>query len=254
MNFEELAVFKLQYGNHDSAEEGLCAMEAVAWLEGLPHDDHPKCTCPIIANFVREINDMADDEQRQRLVAYLPRLVGTISPEYESERIRHWSWSVATIFAPFVLDLFKLPGHAKALRDLRPGDWGTAKVIAFAAASAAHDAGTECPPEAYAVYTCISAAYAINAIYVGESRAAIGDASQAVECASKVAFLAACEAAGNITDDFQRGVYVADDSAPTRCTDMAFEILDGLLAIGPASSGFSTDTAERIAAYRELVT
>ena len=88
-DFEQLAIFKLLTGSHDSAKEGLCAMEAVAWLEGLPHSDHPVCTCPIIGVYVRALNDRLPDKERQRLIAYLPRLVGTVAPEHEWQRAQY---------------------------------------------------------------------------------------------------------------------------------------------------------------------
>lgn len=74
-DFAELAIFKLESGAHSNPEKGLCAMEAVAWLEGLAHTDHPACTCPIIGAYVRALNDSLPHAERQRIVAYLPRLV-----------------------------------------------------------------------------------------------------------------------------------------------------------------------------------
>jgi hypothetical protein len=233
MDFEELAVFTLQYGSHDSAEEGLCAMEAVAWLEGLPHDDRPKCTCPIIANFVREINDMADDEQRQRLVAYLPRLVGTVSPDYEMERAEHLVWAAITRFATISLDEANLSWPAKKLRSLTYGDWSAAAVYLSKACSFTM--------EMYSVFanhamsTTAHAGRAIIIVFADELEASHRATNASSEAVITIAKAASC---------MDKELYM----------DMALEILDGLLAIGPASSGFSTDTTERIAAYRELVT
>ena len=43
------ALTTLAHGAHDSPADGLCAMEAAAWLAGEPHSDHPACVSPVIA-------------------------------------------------------------------------------------------------------------------------------------------------------------------------------------------------------------
>lgn len=48
---------------------------------GGKHSDHPRCTCPIIAAFVRGLNDEMPDDIRQELTAHVPRLIGTVAPE-----------------------------------------------------------------------------------------------------------------------------------------------------------------------------
>lgn len=56
----------------------MCAMEMVAWLAGEPHSDEPRCACPVLAAFVRAVNDSLGDEQRNRLLRPLvPQLVNT---------------------------------------------------------------------------------------------------------------------------------------------------------------------------------
>lgn len=87
IDVQQLAVFHLEGGGHEDADEGLCAMEAVAWLEGLEHTDRPACTCPVIAEFVRSLNDEMEEAERQQLVRYLPRLIGTVgTPAEEAAR------------------------------------------------------------------------------------------------------------------------------------------------------------------------
>lgn len=85
LNFEDLFKFELSVGAHRSPQTGLCAMEAVAWLEGEPHTDSPRCVDPVISMFVLEINDRANSQDRQRLIPYLPRLVGTAETNNGSE-------------------------------------------------------------------------------------------------------------------------------------------------------------------------
>ena len=181
IDFNKLTAFELRGGPHKSADDGLCAMEAVAWLEGVEHSDSPSCTCPVIAAFVRSINDRMPDSDRQKLVAYLPRLVGTVSPEHEQERAEYLAWHAITVVAPGVLERAGLKHHAATLRGLGRHDWEAA---AFAARAASY----------------AFAADAASADWEG-----------------------------------------------------ALTMLDGVLAIGPQSAGFSADTEARVAAYRELV-
>lgn len=79
MTFDELYRFDLKRGNHERPEDGLCALEAVAWFVGETHSDHPECVCPLIAHFIRSLNDRLED-RRQELVAYIPRLANSVGP------------------------------------------------------------------------------------------------------------------------------------------------------------------------------
>lgn len=68
----------LQRGAHPTRDDGMCAMEMVAWLAGEPHSDEPTCACPVIAAFVRACNDSMSDVARNRYLRPLvPRLVNT---------------------------------------------------------------------------------------------------------------------------------------------------------------------------------
>lgn len=73
----KLGVFELKGGAHTSPQTGVCAMEAVAWLAGEEHGDKPDCACPLIGDMVRTINDVISDKQRQRLIPFLPRIIGS---------------------------------------------------------------------------------------------------------------------------------------------------------------------------------
>lgn len=98
-----LGEFHLSPGQHKSPEEGLCAMEVVAFLDGGPHTDHPRATCEIIGGFVRHINDHMPDHFRQKLLPYLPRLMGTVSEDHEQERHEYFAWQAIRVFAPAAL-------------------------------------------------------------------------------------------------------------------------------------------------------
>src|SRR4051794_25402846 len=66
----------LASGAHSSPEEGMCAMEAAAWIAGERFSDHPKCVSPVIGAFMRSWNDALPDSVRTALL--LPLILKTI--------------------------------------------------------------------------------------------------------------------------------------------------------------------------------
>ena len=48
---DQLDTLHLDKGSHRSFEEGMCLLEAVAWVAGETHSDRPKCASPVIAAF-----------------------------------------------------------------------------------------------------------------------------------------------------------------------------------------------------------
>lgn len=57
---EKLAAYQelqLQFGGHETFEQGHCAMEVVAWLAGESHTDYPRCTAHSIAELMQGWND-----------------------------------------------------------------------------------------------------------------------------------------------------------------------------------------------------
>lgn len=84
INLESLV---LQKGGHGGAQDGFCVMELTAYLAHEPWSDHPACTSPAIAAFLRSWNDNLDDETRQRLKPYAQKVIGTnTGPEDEQKR------------------------------------------------------------------------------------------------------------------------------------------------------------------------
>ena len=84
VNDERLAEIMARHigsGKHDSISDGLCIMEAVAYVSGNTWTDHPSCACPVISAFLRIWNDgLPNDEERDRLLkSLIPKLVGTRS-------------------------------------------------------------------------------------------------------------------------------------------------------------------------------
>jgi hypothetical protein len=62
-------------------------MELASMLAGEPFSDHPQAVSPTIGSFMRNYNDLIDDERRQDLYEYAAKIVGTSgSPESELAR------------------------------------------------------------------------------------------------------------------------------------------------------------------------
>jgi len=99
-NLDDIA---LALGNHIDSDDGMCAMEAVAWLADEPHSDRPKCASPVISFFVRYLNDSLDDEARQVLKNYVPRLIGSKNQDKEKERAKILAVACAKDFLSIAL-------------------------------------------------------------------------------------------------------------------------------------------------------
>jgi len=141
----------LKKGVHSDPSSGLCAMEMVAFMERLPHSDHPECTCPVIASFVRRANDSLNNEDRDKLLPLLPELVGTVSKAHEKERAEYFAWLAIHRWAPIALRAVGIDESfitrmemAKTLKE--------AKDAAYAAADAAADAADAAAVVAAAAY------------------------------------------------------------------------------------------------------
>ena len=118
----QVAVTSLGKGSHDGLEDGMCVMEAVAYVAGEPWSAQPLCACPIITAFMMSWNDsLPSDAERDRLLKPLiPLLVGTRStPAVEARRsYMALDWLIR-VNTPKWLDLRpELTQHAEALRGL----------------------------------------------------------------------------------------------------------------------------------------
>ena len=104
---------------YEAAYEGLCAMEAVAYLTGEPHSDQPACASPSIAAFIQTWSDGLPQEGRDQLILPLvPRMIGTHASEVlERRRIAMAAdWLVRT-HVPAWFRLAKLNVEADELAD-----------------------------------------------------------------------------------------------------------------------------------------
>jgi len=115
----DLDTITLTSGAHSSRADGVCIMEAAAWLAGEKHSDHPQCVSPVLAEFGRRLNDALADGQRQYLKPFLPRLLNTAGDGRDETRgYMALDWLIRT-YTPAWLDLAGLTAEASALRDVR---------------------------------------------------------------------------------------------------------------------------------------
>jgi hypothetical protein len=109
---------RLFYGSHEPDGE-MCVMEAVAYVAGEPWSDHPSCACPVLTSYCVTLNDRMPDEQLQRLLPYVVRLVGTrATSEVELKRAYVAADFAVRVFAPMALDAVGLNQEATHLRSL----------------------------------------------------------------------------------------------------------------------------------------
>lgn len=123
--FARFAEFTLSKGSHnppnDPGDPGeMCGMELVSWLAGEPFSDHPQCTCPIIAAFVRSWQDNLPDDKRQLLIKPLiPKLIGTRgNADVERRRVIMINDWLIRVDTPAWLRLAGLDAQAAALESL----------------------------------------------------------------------------------------------------------------------------------------
>jgi hypothetical protein len=72
-------------------------MELASLRAGEPFSDHPRCVCPVIAAFMRAYNDRASHADRQRLVPYADRAIGTRGRAGRQRRDLCLAWAGARL-------------------------------------------------------------------------------------------------------------------------------------------------------------
>lgn len=144
MSINVLDRIDLKIGAHKTREDGMCAMEAVAWLAGEPHSEFPACASQSVTAAMIELNDMIPDDniRNAQLKPLLSRIIGTRStPDVEIRRGFIAADFAVRVFAPSALESIGWSAMAKTLRDLPPiVDRETAVVGHNAAAAASYDA------------------------------------------------------------------------------------------------------------------
>jgi hypothetical protein len=119
---QQILNLSLSSGSHADFEEGMCVMEAAAYIAGEPWSEQPKCACPVITSFMIAWNDaLPSDAERDRLLKPLiESVIDTKSTQAVEERRSYLAldWLIR-VHTPKWLDLVpSLAPHAKALRDL----------------------------------------------------------------------------------------------------------------------------------------
>jgi hypothetical protein len=209
-----LEPLKLGCGSHSAPSNGLveaCVMEAVAYVAGEPFSDHPECASPVITSFLVSWNDSLNDDDRQMLKPYIPRLVGTRTTKRDEE-VRAWmltDW-LARECAPAWMRLAGLTAQAEALESLAPlksaasarkaqPALDTAKKESAAAGDAARAAAWAAAGDAARAAAWAAARAAARDAARDAARAAAGDA--AWDAARAAARAAAGDAAGAAAGD-----------------------------------------------------
>src|SRR5690348_1884729 len=81
-----LDTLTLTAGKHSTRDQGVCLFEAVAWLAGQPHTDHPPCVSPVLGAYGRPLNDVLPDDTRQQLKPYIRPMLGTAGDGKDERR------------------------------------------------------------------------------------------------------------------------------------------------------------------------
>lgn len=68
---------RLEFGSHDSPRDGVCIVELASMIAGERFSDRPQCVCEVVGAYLRSWNDRLGHLERQRLVPYGERVVGT---------------------------------------------------------------------------------------------------------------------------------------------------------------------------------
>jgi hypothetical protein len=112
--------FRFGRGSHPKREDGMCVMEAVAYLAGEVHSDSPLCASWTIRKLAICVNDAASDELRNELLRDLPwRIVGTRSPGKIEQQRRYMAvdWAIR-VALPLLLRRAGIDQEAQQLEQL----------------------------------------------------------------------------------------------------------------------------------------
>jgi hypothetical protein len=70
----------LSRGGHTDPAQGACFMEYASLLAGEKFTDCPRCTHPLLAHTARMVNDVLDDDNRQRIAPLISAVIGVKEP------------------------------------------------------------------------------------------------------------------------------------------------------------------------------
>jgi hypothetical protein len=118
----DLDTLVLDRGKHSYPEQGMNILEAVSAIS--PNEkfgDSPRTVSPVIAAFLKDWNDALDDEPRQKLKQFIPKIAGSVLTE-DVEEFRTWTatdWLVR-VQAPAWLAAADFKEFAEALSEQDP--------------------------------------------------------------------------------------------------------------------------------------
>lgn len=72
-----VGTLRLAPGGHDSPRDGVCVVELASLLAGERFSDRPACVDHVIGGYLRSLNDRVSHAERQRLLPYAERAVGS---------------------------------------------------------------------------------------------------------------------------------------------------------------------------------
>jgi hypothetical protein len=203
LSVESLDQIVLQVGGHRRRSlDALCVMEAIAWVAGQPHTDHPPCVSGVIGDFLRAWNDAMNDEDRQILKRLVSITIGTAGTA-EQELQRSWmavDW-YCRVSAPAWLRLAGLTDEAEAIEAAAPIVGSVSAAAAQDALNTARSAAARAAARAAAGAAARVAAWdaawdAARAAAGAAARVAAGDAAgDAAGAAARVAAWAAARVA-----------------------------------------------------------
>ncbi len=187
--------FALSESSHQSFEEGACLMEAVAYIAGEPHSDHPKCACPVLTRNGIRLNDRFTDEERQLLAPLIPKLVGTRSTRaVELRRMYSLVDYSVRVIVPMAMDVVGWKDLGDRLRSISEiTDEQSAGTARYTASQVRDEASKRrysgpCAAAAASAYAAADAASAYAAADADAASAdAASDAADAADAASDAA-------------------------------------------------------------------
>jgi hypothetical protein len=227
MSALDLATLTLAKGCHAYRSDGLCLMEAVAWMAGEPHTDMPACTSLVLGAFGRSLNDVLPDDKRQQLIPLVPRFIGTAGDGLDERRgYLALDWLTRT-YLPAWLELAGLTVHGATLKGSEPVTSMEAARKIGAKVRAAGDAARVAAGVAAWDAAWVAAGAAAGAAARDAARDAAGDAAGAV--ARDAARDAAWVAAGVAARAAAR--VAAGDAARVAAWDAAWEVLSPVVAL-----------------------
>ncbi len=164
-------MIRLDAGSHNSPDQGGCVMEVVSMLAKQPWTDSPTCTNEVITRAAQAVNDRLGDNERQRLVPLIPRILRARRTDSDRRvNVRLALWAARSVLG-FVRDKDR-PECERALRSVElwlAGDVTDeemrADAYAYAYDAAAYDAAAYAAAYAYAAAAYAAAAAAAAAAY-----------------------------------------------------------------------------------------